>query len=59
MEKMETKTFVKNELETIYEEFDVYINQLILLKPFMKDLIQVLNGKEPTYNLSDIIKKNN
>jgi len=54
---METKTFVKNELEAIYEEFDTYINQLILLKPFMKDLIQVLNGLEPSYRLSDIIKK--
>ena len=58
MEQTETNVFVKNELEAIYEEFDKYINQLIILKPFIKDLMQVLNGLEPSYKLSDISKKN-
>lgn len=56
MEETELKNFVKNELETIYEEFDAYINQLLILKPFIKDLIQVVNGAQPRYKLSDIFE---
>ncbi len=57
MKETETLTFIQNELEAIYEEFDTYLNQLIILKPFIKDLIQASKGLEATYKLSNIIKK--
>lgn len=55
--KKETKNeFITKELEAIYEEYEIYVNQLVMLKPFLKDLIFVINGENPTYKLSEIIK---
>lgn len=57
MNKEERHEFVVNEIETIYTEFETALNQLVILKPFFKDLIAVANGETPTYDLNDIINK--
>ncbi len=44
-------------MEIIYNEYSAYVYQLLALKPFMKDLISVAKGKPPTFDLSEIIKR--
>lgn len=56
MNEKERQTFITNELEAIYEEFDIYVKQLLLLKPFLKDLIAVSKGADPSYDLSAVFK---
>lgn len=48
--------FVVEEIEAIYEDFDVTVTQLILIRALIKDLIKVTKGENPSYNLSKIKK---
>jgi hypothetical protein len=57
MNTEERQEFILKEIEAIYEEFDTYLNQLIILKPFIKDLIAVAKGADPTYQLKEVIRK--
>lgn len=57
MKKETRDEFIIKELEIIYEEYENHLNQLLILKPFLKDLIYVAKGEKPTYKLSEIIKK--
>ena len=58
MNKAEREEFVKNETKAIFEEFNTYLNQMILLRPFLKNLADVAGGANPNYDLSGIVKKN-
>jgi hypothetical protein len=52
------KEFVIKELEAIYEEMDNSVNQLVILRKFLKNLVDVSKGAEPDYdNLIEIINK--
>lgn len=58
MDEEERKNFVINELDAIYEEIDNSINQLVILRRFLKNLVDVSKGKEPNYdNLIKIISR--
>ena len=57
MNETERQEFIKNETTAIYEEFNAYISQMILLKPFIKNLADVANGATPNYDLYEIVKK--
>lgn len=54
MNDEERNTYVKDELEAIYEEIDSSITHLIILRRFLKNLVEVSQGKEPNYE--NIIK---
>jgi len=56
MNDAERREFIINETNAIYEEFEAYLNQLIMLKPFFKNLADVANGANPSYRLNEIIK---
>jgi len=56
MNKTNRQEYIQQELEAIYEEFSTYIEQLTILKPFLKDLVAVANGAEPSYKLNKITK---
>lgn len=58
MNEAERKEFVVNELDAIYEEMDNSINQLVILRRFLKNLVNVSKGAEPNYdNLIKIISR--
>lgn len=57
MNAQEKFEFIEHELEAIYEELDININQTILLRYFLKDLLNVIKGAEPSYQLSKIKNK--
>jgi len=57
MNNEERQEFIKKETEAIYEEFNAYVGQMILLKPFLKNLAEVANGANSNYDLNEIIKK--
>lgn len=57
MNEKEKFEFIEQELEAIYEELDVNINQSILLRYFLKYLLKVVKGAEPSYQLSKIKHK--
>lgn len=58
MDEVERKTYVINELEAIYEEIDNSINQLVILRRFLKNLVNVSKGEEPNYdNLIKIMNR--
>lgn len=57
MNSEERIKFIRNELKAIDEDFDPLVSQLMLLRGFLKDLIKVSEGKEPSYQLSEY-KKN-
>ncbi len=57
MTEQKRQEFIKKELQAIYDEFNANISQLIILKPFLKDLISVVDGAEPRYDLDEIIQK--
>ena len=58
MNEQERKEFVVNEIEAIYEEVDNSINQLVLSRRFLRNLVDVAKGAEPNYkNLVRIINK--
>ncbi len=58
MNKQERQKYVVAEIEAIYEEVDNSINQLILARKFLKNLVDVAKGAEPEYkNLVQIINK--
>lgn len=56
MNENERFDYVKEELNAIYEELDTNINQQVLLRHFLKNLLSVANGEEPDCQLSKIIK---
>lgn len=58
MDDNERKKFVIEELEAIYEEIDNSINQLVLSRRFLKNLVNVSKGSEPNYdNLIKILNR--
>ncbi len=57
MNEQERCDFIKKETKAIYEEFNIYLSQLILLKPFFLNLVEVANGANSNYELNEIIKK--
>jgi len=57
MNKTERQKFIKHETKAIYEEFNTYLNQMILLKPFLKNLADVASGADSNYDLCEIFKK--
>lgn len=58
MNDEERKIFVIEELEAIYEEIDNSINQLVLTRRFLKNLVEVSKGAEPNYdNLIKILNR--
>lgn len=58
MNDEERKVYVINELEAIYEEIDNSINQLVILRRFLKNLVNVSKGAEPNYdNLIKIMNR--
>lgn len=58
MNEIERKNYVVEELEAIYEEIDAAINQLVILKRFLKNLVNVSKGADPNYdNLIKIINR--
>ena len=58
MNDEERKEYVIKELEAIYEEIDNFINQLAILKWFLKNLVDVSKDAEPNYdNLIKIINR--
>lgn len=58
MNDEERKEFVVNELDAIYEEMDNSINQLVILRRFLKNLVNVTKGAEPNYdNLIKIMSR--
>lgn len=58
MNDEERKEFVVNELDAIYEEMDNSINQLVILRRFLKNLVNVSKGAEPNYdNLIKIMSR--
>lgn len=58
MTEDERKEFVVNELDAIYEEMDNSINQLVILRRFLKNLVNVSKGAEPNYdNLIKIMSR--
>lgn len=58
MNEAERKEFVVNELDAIYEEMDNSINQLVILRRFLKNLVNVSKGAEPNYdNLIKIMSR--
>lgn len=54
MNESEKSVFIEKELEAIYEDLDANINESILLRYFLKDLLNVIKGAEPSYQLSKI-----
>jgi len=57
MNEIERQEFIKNETNAIYEEFNACVSQMVLLKPFLKNLVNVANGASPNYDLYEIVKK--
>lgn len=58
MNEEERKKFVIEELEAIYEEIDNSINQLVLSRRFLKNLVNISKGAEPHYdNLIKILNR--
>lgn len=58
MNEEERKNYVIKELEAIYEEIDNSINQLVILRRFLKNLVNVSKGSEPNYdNLIKIMNR--
>jgi len=59
MNEKERQTYITNEIKALSEELDSTINQLIILRPFFKNLIDVTNGAEPFYKFNELHKKDN
>lgn len=58
MNTEQRKIFVIKELEAIYEEIDASIDKLIILRRFLKNLVDVSKGAEPQYyNLIKIMNR--
>lgn len=52
----EMKNFVKEEIIAIYEELDVCVNQLVLIRYFLNNLSAITDGKKADYQLNKILK---
>lgn len=58
MNETEKLDYVEKELEALYEDLDANINEQILLRKFLKNLLEVVKGATPTYNLNGIHQSN-
>lgn len=47
MNKQKLINYISLELEAIYEDLNTNVNQQILLKKFLKDLLDVIKSEEP------------
>lgn len=56
MTEDEKKEFIYLTLKDLYHEFNHSINNLLILREFFQDLLNVKDGKEPTYETSSTIK---
>lgn len=56
MDEKERLDFVTKELEAIYEDWDANVNEQLLLRKFLKSVLNVAKGVEPAYILSEIKK---
>ncbi len=56
MNKQEQQEFVNKEIVALFEDLDNTINQLIILRPFLKNVLNVINGVEPFYKFNEIPK---
>ena len=57
MNEKDRHEFVKKEAEAIYEEFEAHLEQLILLKPLFKNMVDVANGADSNYESYETRKK--
>jgi len=57
MDEIERKNFVYREMSALYEELDNTINQLVVLRPFFKNVLDVANGAETFYKFNEISQK--
>ena len=53
MNELERKNFVYKEIRALYEELDCTISQLVILRPFFKNLLDITNGAEPYYKFNE------
>lgn len=56
MNEKDKLNFVCKEIEAIYQDFDITVEQLILERQFLKDLIAVSKDEKPFYSLNKIRK---
>jgi len=59
MNKQERINFVYKEIRALCEELDNITNQMVVLRPFFENLIEVTNGKESFYKFSEVPQENN
>lgn len=57
MNEQERQEFINKEVEALYEELENTINQLVMLRPFFKDLLHVINGGDPSYHFSKLVQR--
>jgi len=55
MNERERQDFIIKEIEAIYGEFNASVSQLVILKPFLEDLIAVAKSENPSYDLSGTV----
>lgn len=48
MQENERVKYVRDEIEAIFEDFDDYVNKLLVIRDFLKDVSTVAKGAEPT-----------
>lgn len=56
MNDKEKLNYVCKEIEAIYQDFDTTVDQLILERKFLKELLKISQDKIPAYELNKIIK---
>ena len=59
MNEKEKLNYIEKKLTAIYEDLDVNVNQQLLLRKFLKNLLEVIKGANPTYNLNEIHQQSN
>lgn len=55
MNQRERNKILKENFEVIYDEYSKSLYNLLSIKPFLKDLIDISKGKTPLFDLSEII----
>lgn len=56
MNQSEKQKILTRNLQIVYDEYSAYVYHLIALKPFFKDMIDISKGKNPNFDLSEIIQ---
>lgn len=59
MNEKEILELVIKELEAIYEDLDINVNQLVLLRDFLKNLLSGTKNTKLSYSLNEIREKIN